>query len=640
MREIEGGQLQKQLFAPGFSAREELGEMRAFRKLIRAILRRKYLIAICFVLGAGGGFAMASIQEQRFVSSAQVMINTRVERDRVLPTAEAILPITVTAIESELEVLRSLDLVEAVIEALDLDKDPEFASAPGQRSLPGEFVNWARHWFGPGEGETPVPASEAVALERQRLIESVAKRRTVDQSSTLAAVFNVSFASQDRNKAAKVANAFAEEYLEMQIAIKQALLGRADKLLTRRGAEINNRLAELSRRLDQQVLHAPFADERSVQEARETRDDLARRLAAARERSDAVEADTLTPAFKTVNRRLAEQAVFNVERARLEDEIKARQTTYSQIVAQLEDLNQQGDMFQPDATIITHARPALKPLQPRFLRMVLLGSMSATALAIGVILCRELLQDRLRTVEEIEKVTGLPVLGYLPRTTPRNTPLSGTPDEGLLRAARKVRASMVSLMRTQKVIAGIAALHGEGTSSAMLLLASTFAEANERVLLIDLGISSPYRPMAGADQPVGLDQIISNPEKPEHFVEVSGGVHLLTARAPLDGVAAIVSSATFAAFMDRVRAQYDRVIVDMPPVIPAIDIVRVLSAADLVVMCVAWNATSGAVVASALRVLRDVGVGPVGVVATMVKQAAAAGYADDVFAYSGRRFTR
>lgn len=651
MRQFEGGELQKQLFGKGSAPRADWGELRELGKLLKALLRSKYLIATAALLGALGGFLFAGTQGERFVSSAQVMIDTRVGQQRVLPTAEAVLPVTVTALESELDVLRSLDLVERVIDSLGLDKDPEFVESLRKQDKDSPVAAAIERVRGlidrnrPGDGTSPAAApDDEAALERHRLIQNVAKRRSVRQVSTMSAVFEISFSSEDRTKAAVIANAFADRYLEMQVAMKQDMLNRAEEWLSRRQSEINDRIAAISLQLDEHTRTAPFSSEAGLSEAQALRDSVAQRLDAARSRGATGEVERLSESYAGLNRRLAEQSAFDAERSRIEEQLRVTETTYSEVVSQLMELNQQSDILRPDATTISLARPAFERSQPKPVQMTILGGLGASALVAFIVLGREIAQRRLRSLAEIEEATELPVLGFLARSPRKISPLRTIPrglptDEGLQRATRKLKASLAALPTPQKVIAGASALQGEGKSSTILLLAYAYAEANEKVLLLDLDFwRSPYRSMADVEQP-DLDELVSRPDDIDAFlVDLPVGIELLPARAYIPTAATLVGSSAFERFMDAMRARYDRILIDMPPVLPAVDFARTLSIADAVVMMVAWNATPGGAVASSLRILRDVGVQPVGIIATMVNRESAPGYADDSFAYASQRY--
>lgn len=168
------------------------------------------------------------------------------------------------------------------------------------------------------------------------------------------------------------------------------------------------------------------------------------------------------------------------------------------------------------------------------------------------------------------------------------------------------------------------------------MLAYAYAQAGERTLILDLDLwRSPFRRafrftektrtdiLGAGDQ---LEQhVISFPDLPLSILFAGGGSEDLAVAQDLLQPTALV-------------ARYDRILVDLPPVLPVADFAHLANVAESTLFAIRWNSTPRSAVQSALRVLNDVGVYPAGLLATLVRGEKAHGFADDAFSYTDRRY--
>ena len=108
-------------------------------------------------------------------------------------------------VDTQVEVVKSPVIVDAVVTALQLDKDPEYA-------LKGKA------------------ATLAPAMQRDALLDNVVQKLKVRRiGQTL--LLSVGFTNESPSKAARIANAFAETYIQHQVAIKVDTSGTSNVLL-------------------------------------------------------------------------------------------------------------------------------------------------------------------------------------------------------------------------------------------------------------------------------------------------------------------------------------------------------------------------------------------------------------------------
>ncbi len=191
--------------------------------------RRRWLIGFALLLGLLGAVGVVATMEPRYLATAQVIIDPRglrvVERE-VTPSVDNA-DAQIATVENEMRVLRSSAVFDALITREGLDQDPEFVGNPPGllRRMRGAITDV----LGAAPSRTPDPRRSALqALERK-----VAVRR-----AERSFVIEVTVATRDPDKSARIANDLVAIYTE------QANKTRAD-LARRSGASLDDRLAEL-----------------------------------------------------------------------------------------------------------------------------------------------------------------------------------------------------------------------------------------------------------------------------------------------------------------------------------------------------------------------------------------------------------
>jgi len=244
-----------------------------------------------------------------YLASATVQVEQRrkqiVQMDQVL---EDIRPNTPT-VETEVEILRSSSLALKVIEKLNLRSDPEFASpeAPNQKKDPAKNETPAaasrnttladtadKLLNGPRMPQPTDAATDPIAGPVNDSVGDYIRRQSgADQTEVRDAVLmgflarldanrirnslliEVTFRSQDPNKAARIVNTVVDTYLSEQIGQKTGASDLASELLGARINKLRRKLADSERKLEAfKAKHEMFdADGHNVLErqlARET----------------------------------------------------------------------------------------------------------------------------------------------------------------------------------------------------------------------------------------------------------------------------------------------------------------------------------------------------------------------------------
>jgi len=218
------------------------------------VLRRRWTV----IVGSGAIVAvLATIVVMqitpRYSSVTTVAIETR--KTQVIDVAqvvEAALPDQAT-LATEAEAIRSRDLLALVVDSLGLYKDPEFL---GQARGSDGFKWWSpATWFG-GQQSGDGRSGMKQALDEGQLATSKAIA-TANLGAQLniqpvknSYVLSVEVSSEDPAKAAKIANAVANEYISGQIGTKLEATRRATAWLEKRVEELRVKSVEADKAVE------------------------------------------------------------------------------------------------------------------------------------------------------------------------------------------------------------------------------------------------------------------------------------------------------------------------------------------------------------------------------------------------------
>jgi succinoglycan biosynthesis transport protein ExoP len=293
-----------------------------------------------------------------------------------------------------------------------------------------------------------------------------------------------------------------------------------------------------------------------------------------------------------------------------EREFESNRTLYDGLKQRLRTAGVEAGLESTEIEPIDLAYPPLGPtLKPRTNIFVV---DTFVMLIFGIILAfvLESLDTGLRSVAEIESVSGLPSLALIPRarrsvsdettlsTTMRNLGTLSSPKSQFSEAFRALRTSLLLSVAggEPKVILLTSATPSEGKTTVSINLACVLAQRNVRVLIIDADLRRPtVHHRFGLNGKVGLTSVLTGsvsleeaiqtvPEIPQLDVLVSGPVPPFPTE--------MLGSETMRQLIERCKGMYTHIVMDSPPLLSVTDSVVLARDADAVVMIVRHGKSS------------------------------------------------
>jgi capsular exopolysaccharide synthesis family protein len=504
-------------------------------------------------------------------------------------------------------------------------------------------------------------------------------------------VFNISATTEDRHKSALIADTIAELYVLDQIEVKFDKMQQATEWLSERVVELQGEVeaadeavSSFSAQTDLVSVEGLRGLERQLKDTRdrmvslrEARNAAERRLAAlnaAETRAQQAEAAGDTELSRLLSRvtagrpetelafdlqfeRVVDRTRADLQRStqQLEAVIQAEASLSAQIESQSRDLIQlqqltrvaeatrllyehfltrlketsaQQGIQQADSRVLSSAVVPEHPSFPRKSLVLALSGVLGVMFGIALVLLRELRKTGFRTSDDLERHTGVVVMGQVPVIpgSKRRDILSymkDKPTSAAMEAVRNLRTSLLlsNVDNPPQVIVSTSSIPGEGKTTNAIALAYNFIGLGKKVLLIECDIRrrtlNEYFEGGGKHGLVSLlggersvDEVIFRPDAFE--ADVILGDKSRTNAADL------FSSERFREFMAQMRTQYDIIIIDTPPVLVVPDARIIAQQADALLFSVRWDSTSHAQVTEAMRQLQTSNIRPTGLILSLI----------------------
>jgi len=259
---------------------------------VAALKRRKVLIAALVVGATLAALLVTRMMTPLYEAEAGIMFNPR-ELTLMGATTQqgTMLPSEETARKNYIAIVRSRGVAEAVVDRLQLDKLPEFNPTlrPPSRTqaIADEIRTTVSGWLGPVLAYLPESMQKTDAswrdgdLTEERLRDEIINRflrRLETSSSDASRVIGIRFLSEDRERAAQVANAVAEQFI---IRKREQDLAGAEVLarnLTQEVSDLNREIQEAERKVDERRLALGIHSDASMKSLNDRMADLGRQL--------------------------------------------------------------------------------------------------------------------------------------------------------------------------------------------------------------------------------------------------------------------------------------------------------------------------------------------------------------------------
>jgi exopolysaccharide transport family protein len=671
---------------------------------IRDFVNRQWrLIALITGLALLVGIAYLALAPRKYTAETDLIIDTKRVSFAQSELATENRIVEDASVESEIETTRSERVAMLVAKRLQLNTDPEFIGT-------GESIKQRIFsLFKP-----KAPASEPSKDELTRTVVGVLRSNLNVARVGRSYIEQIGYTSLDPAKAARIANAFADAYIEDQLDAKFEATHRASVWLEQRIGELRKQASDAYKavqdfksengiiigvdgklasevELDQlgialakaraetsqakakfdriehvltlrpdpnkESLNIPdpivtdalsnpvitklrqqFLDDQNKESEWSARygadHQAARNLRAemaALQRAIWDEISRIAESYKSevqiakaqeesIDKRMSD--VFQQSAATRQSQVRLREletaantyrNIYETFLSRFTQSVQQQSFPSTEARVVTYASAPAGPSSPKKSFTMALATIFGLSLGTGLALARERMSRHVHTRAQLEDLTGASCLAVLPAFagkrpglgrlgSPRDSAAfkhitSVAPFSATAEALRYIKVAIDLHPKGGKIVGVVSALPGEGKTTVATGLADFLAKGGSRTLLIDADLRNPSMSKTlGYTGAPGLLDLVANQTPVEELV-ITDSTHKFdflpsSTRIKPTNSSDILSSGAMKQLLKNAKRDYDYVIVDLPPILPVVDVKASAHLFDAFLMVVEWGATS------------------------------------------------
>jgi capsular exopolysaccharide synthesis family protein len=293
------------------------------------------------------------------------------------------------------------------------------------------------------------------------------------------------------------------------------------------------------------------------------------------------------------------------------------QRLYELVLKRLKDTGVTGMLQASNVRILDRARPNSAPVSPRAARNVLLALVLGFIGGVALAFAAEYLDTSITTQEQIEERLRLTFLGIIPNIernkdgTAHDLVVHTHPKSAVAECLRAVRTNLLFMSpeKPLKTILVTSSGPQEGKTTSATSLAITMAGSGNRVLLVDADMRRPrVHRIFGHANTIGLSSLILGESTLQATVRTTEvpNLSVLPCGPVPPNPAELLHTTAFQKLLAEMGAQFDRVIVDSPPIGVVADAVVMSTHVDGTLLVLKAGRTSRDAARQAVRQLRDV----------------------------------
>ena len=290
---------------------------------------------------------------------------------------------------------------------------------------------------------------------------------------------------------------------------------------------------------------------------------------------------------------------YGVEYDNLERDYQVNIKLLDDILARMGETSMSGTIESQSARVVDRATPTSSPTYPKVSLNIGLGFVGGLGLGIAFAIFVAFIDDRVKSVFDIESVVGLPLLGVIPHMKGENlqekaTVVINDSDRLVSEAFRSLFATLrlKEESKAAKCLLVTSTLPGEGKSFLVTNLALAFAAHGERTLIIDCDLRRPsVHRLLELENKRGVIGYVAGTTTAEQAIVHTKypSLDLMPAGGRAHNPTQVLNDPKFERLIAELRTRYDHIFLDSPPLAAVSDALMLLPLSDGCLFAVCFN---------------------------------------------------
>ncbi|WP_457598150.1 GumC family protein [Hydrogenimonas sp.] len=227
--------------------------------------------------------------------------------------------------------------------------------------------------------------------------------------------------------------------------------------------------------------------------------------------------------------------------------------------------------------------PALvpgSPISPKRKRILLIGLMLGLAFGILQAIVRKMMDNTIKSIEEVEKLTSLPVYGVIPFLSSKKM------KSAYLESLRVIRTNLEFLANggRSKLVTITSSIPQEGKTTTTYELAKIIAKGEKKVIVLDLDMRrSKLHELFKLPNKEGVSTLLAGKVSLKDVIQHTQeeNLHVITSGPTPPNPSELLMSDAFKRLVKTLMTEYDYVLLDSPPIGLVTDAMIVMRMSDI-----------------------------------------------------------
>lgn len=305
--------------------------------------------------------------------------------------------------------------------------------------------------------------------------------------------------------------------------------------------------------------------------------------------------------------------------------------SFATVVTDTLESREQAAAFNIRIVTLEPAQVPTNPVAPNLSLSLAIGALLGLAVGVGVALLRATLDRRVRVAADVEAAVPVPVLGQVPldpETVEHPLAMVTAPHGPRAEAFRSLRTNVRFFFSgNQGVFVVTSSGPGEGKSTTAANLALAFADAGQRVALLDGDLRLPrVAEYFGIEGGIGLSDVLAGRVQLNDVIQRWGrsALFLLPAGTVPPNPAELLGSPAMENLIETLKEAFDVVIIDAPPLLLVTDAAVIARVTTGALLIAAAGSSQANRLTDAAKSIESVGARVLGTVLTKAPVSAAA----------------
>ena len=267
--------------------------------------------------------------------------------------------------------------------------------------------------------------------------------------------------------------------------------------------------------------------------------------------------------------------------------------------------------------IIEHAVASTKAVRPNKTLNIVLGVVIGLVVGVGLAFFIEYLDTSVKTIDDVERTLQSPVLGVIPQNV--GLLIEEGAESPHAEAYRVLRTNLLFARKDDKLntTAVVSAGAGEGKSTTVLNLSTVFAQSGQRVIVVDSDLRRPtLHKLLRVTNNLGLTNYLLKQNTLDEVIQTTAIPtldFLASGKLPSSSLG-ILSSSQMKDLIGELKARYDIVFFDSPPIMGVSDASILASEVDMTIQVIQYRRYPQPMNVRAKQLIEKVGGNLVGIV--------------------------